>query len=219
MGARHVLWLGLAVFGFASSASAEEAAPIEQAAPEPAVEQSSSVRFDRLSFRLSSWPLQSEFSQWQNPGFYDKSYSLDLVNLEVSAVFGGGWTVEASSTILAVETIEPSITLRGGYSFAMSGGGEGALRSTYVVPLLGYRFARRPEQDDGSNIVQRTQSVQVGLAFDLFVGRRTGFSMRLFGAYEYVFINRTGFLRSSLPIRHTVQYGILIGFGFRQLGD
>ncbi|MFK7998398.1 MAG: hypothetical protein AB8H86_02335 [Polyangiales bacterium] len=190
------------MLGFASSASAEEAAPIEQPASEqPAPEPNSSVKFDRLSFRFSTLPLQLEFTQW---GIHKRNriLTLDLFTAEVAAVFGGGWTIESSATFMWTEAPGGSIALRGGYAFNMSGGEEGALRSTYAVPLLGYRFAGRPEQDDGTDIYQLTHSVQAGLAFDFFFGRGTAFTMRVFGAYEYAFLSRALLAEQSPDSSH-----------------
>lgn len=108
----------------------------------------------------------------------------DLVTLEISTTFRPGFTLEATGRLLmdATANLGGSMSLRGGYAFALSADEEAA-RSAYLVPLLGYRYAVRPDGDRDYVVVNQTHSPQVGVALDLFIGAKGAFTMRAFGAY------------------------------------
>ena len=174
----------------------------------------------RLSLRFTSSPLRLEFS--------DRDYTLDHLDIgaaEVSLTLASKWTFEFGMSFMFGQregATGMSGTGRIGYSVPLAESQSGSL-SAFLVPLVGYRYARRPlEQPFGAT--NDTHSLQIGAAFDVLVGKGSALSLRLFGAYEYALVSEyffeydpSGFDLSE-PLTYSVQAGLLVGFTFRGIG-
>lgn len=170
----------------------------------------------RLGMRFTSSPLSFEFS--------NRDFGIDHVDIgviELSLTLPSNWTMELSMGLMYSRHGGRGLSGTGriGYSVPIAENRSGSL-SAFLVPLVGYRYARRPVQWAPRN---DTHSAQLGAAVDLLVGRGSALSLRLFGAYEYAFVSEHFYYTvprepEPKPMTYSIQYGLLVGFTFRGIG-
>lgn len=174
----------------------------------------------RFSMRFTSSPLLLEYSDRDN-----KIDHHDIGIVELSLTLPSRWTFELAMNFMYAQRAEATGlggTGRVGYSIPLASSQSGAL-SAFLVPLAGYRYARRPH-DVVFGATNDTHSAQLGAALDLLVGRGSALSLRLFGAYEYAFISEYFFELNpsgydiSEPMTYSLQAGLLVGFTLGGIG-
>lgn len=164
------------------------------------------------------------FLHWETHDF-GAAVTLPLFGLHVQYIASARWVGELGGhSLLGLDSMGWDALVRGGYALGLHGPHQSSGEATrgFAVPLLGYRYAMRPvsHSSDGYGPHNQTHSAQLGVAYDLFVGAGTAFTLRLFGAFEYAFVSKerpSAFewsYTTQEPMRTSVQGGLSLGVAF-----